>query len=148
MVAAFRPERHSQDRRVFGIAATIATFGRYRANKRVARMEVEMTTKRTIALEDDLDGGPADQTVHFGLGAIEYEIDLNTQNARLFRTQMAPFLEHARKASRGQRRPARSASRPNGAGIRAWAREHGLQVSDRGRIPASVIQRYEAAADR
>lgn len=105
-----------------------------------------MTTRRTIALEDDLDGGPADQTVQFGLGAMEYEIDLNTKNASLFRTEMAPFLEHARKAGRGQRRPVRSSRRQNSASIRAWAKEHGIQISERGRIPASVIQRYEAAA--
>jgi hypothetical protein len=112
-------------------------------------MEVEMTTRTTIALEDDLDGGPADQTVQFGLEAVDYEIDLSTTNASLFRTQMAPFLEHARKAGRGQRRPARSSRRPNSAGIRAWAKEHGIHVSERGRIPASVIQSYDAAtADR
>lgn len=128
---------------------TITIITRYGANTSVARVEVEMTTRTTIALEDDLDGGPADQTLQFGLGPVEYEIDLNTKNARIFRNQMAPFLEHARKAGRGQYRPVRSARRPNSAGIRAWAKEHGIHVSERGRIAASVIERYEAArADR
>jgi len=108
-----------------------------------------MTTRTTIALEDDLVGGPADQTVQFGIGTIDYEIDLNTDNASLFRSQMAPFLEHARRAGRGQRRPAHTSRRQNSAGIRAWAKEHGIHISERGRIPASVIQRYDAAtADR
>ena len=103
-----------------------------------------MATRTTIALEDDIDGGPAKETLQFRLGAVEYEIDLNAANARRFRTQMAPFIDHARKTSRGPRRPARPASaRQHSADIRAWAKEHHIAVSDRGRIPATVIQQYE-----
>ena len=40
-----------------------------------------MAQKITVALEDDLDGGPADETVRFGLGGAEYEIDLSKKNA-------------------------------------------------------------------
>jgi|SRR5215472_16255060 len=109
-------------------------------------MEVQMATRTTVALEDDLDGGPADQTLHFRLGTNEYEIDLNAKNAGRFRNQMAPFIDHARKAGRGQRRPARPASvRQHSASIRAWAKEQGMPVSDRGRIPSSLIEQYEAA---
>jgi hypothetical protein len=105
-----------------------------------------MATRTTIALEDDLDGGPADQTLQFRLGTSEYEIDLNAGNAHRFRTQMAPFIDHARKTGRGQLRPGRRASaRQHSAAVRAWAKEHGLAVSDRGRIPSSVIEQYEAA---
>lgn len=108
-----------------------------------------MATRTVVALEDDLDGGPADQTLQFRLGTAEYEIDLNADNARRFRSQMAPFVDHARKAGRGQRRPARPASvRQHSAGIRAWAKEQGIPVSDRGRIPASLIEQYEAATRR
>ena len=107
-----------------------------------------MATKITVTLEDDLDGGPAEETVRFAVGATEYEIDLNKKNARAFRKQLAPFIEHARRAGRGQRRRrARSAPRrEHGGDIRAWAREQGIAVSGRGRIPASVVERYEAAA--
>lgn len=105
-----------------------------------------MATKTMIALEDDFDGGPADETVRFGLGTADYEIDLNAHNAGLFRAQLAPFIEHARRTSRGQRRPTRSATvRQHSAGVRAWAKEHGIDVGDRGRIPASVTERYQAA---
>jgi nucleoid-associated protein Lsr2 len=41
-----------------------------------------MAQKVTVALEDDLDGGPADESVRFGLGGAEYEIDLSKKNAR------------------------------------------------------------------
>jgi hypothetical protein len=65
-----------------------------------------MATKVTVTPEDDLNGGPADETVWFGLDGTEYEIDLNKKNARAFRRQLAPFIEHARKAGQGQRRRA------------------------------------------
>lgn len=104
-----------------------------------------MATRTIVALEDDLDGGPAEQTLQFRLGAAEYEIDLNAKNANRFRNQMAPFIDHARRAGRGQRRPRPATVRQHSAGIRAWAKEHGIPVSDRGRIPASLIEQYEAA---
>jgi hypothetical protein len=109
-----------------------------------------MATKITVALEDDLDGGPADETVRFGLGNAQYEIDLNKKNARAFRKKLAPFVEHARRGGSGQRRgPARTASsRQRSGDIRAWAKANGLPVSDRGRIPASVADQYEASTRR
>ena len=103
-----------------------------------------MATKVTIALEDDLDGGPADETVRFGLDGTEYQIDLTKKNARAFRKQLAPYVEHARRAGRGQRRSRTSSSRQRSGGIRAWAKEQGIAVSERGRIPASVVEQYEA----
>jgi Lsr2 len=108
-----------------------------------------MAQKITVVLEDDLDGGPADQTVRFGLDGAEYEIDLSTRNAAVFREKLAPFTERARKASRGPRsRPVRSASsRQRSGDIRAWASTQGIAVSGRGRIPASVIEQYQAAAE-
>ena len=99
-----------------------------------------MAQKITVALEDDLDGGPAAETVRFVLGGTEYEIDLSTKNANAFRRQLAPFIEHARKVGRRQRRRLgrTASSRERSADIRAWAKDQGITVSDRGRIPASV----------
>jgi|SRR6266516_6575058 len=110
-------------------------------------MEAGMATRISVALEDDLDGGPAEETVRFGLDGSEYEIDLNKKNARSFRKQLAPFVDHARKAGRGQRRrPVRtSSSRERSGAIRAWAKGKGIAVSARGRIPASVAEQYEGA---
>jgi Lsr2 len=109
-----------------------------------------MAQKITVALEDDLDGGPADETVRFGLGGTDYEIDLSTKNATAFRRQLEPFIERARRTGRGQRRrPGRTASsRERSADIRAWAKDRGITVSDRGRISASVAEQYEAATER
>jgi Lsr2 len=106
-----------------------------------------MAQKVTVELQDDLDGGPADETVRFGFDGSDYEIDLSKKNAARFRSQLEPYLDHARKAGRGQRR--RSArtpsSRQHSGTVRAWAREQGITVSERGRIPANVIDQYEIA---
>lgn len=106
-----------------------------------------MASTTIVTLEDDLEGGPAEETVRFALGNTEYEIDLNARNADWFRSMMAPFIDHARRSGRGHRaRPARPAPvRQHSAEIRAWAREHGIKISERGRIPASVIEQFDAA---
>jgi nucleoid-associated protein Lsr2 len=106
-----------------------------------------MAQKITVALEDDIDGGAADETVRFAIGGVDYEIDLSKKNAAAFRRQLAPFVDHARKVGRGaRRRPGRSAaSRDRSGAIRAWAKEQGIAVSDRGRIPVGVVEQYEAA---
>jgi hypothetical protein len=115
-----------------------------------AVVEAAMARKITVILEDDLVGGPASETVRFGLGGAVYEIDLSKKNARAFRKKLAPFVEHARKAGPGQRRGLgrTASSRQRSGDIRAWAKAAGLAVSDRGRIPASVIDQYEAATTR
>jgi hypothetical protein len=109
-----------------------------------------MAQKVTVELHDDLDGGPADETVRFGVDSAEYEIDLSKKNAAAFRRAFAPFIEHARKAGRGQRRRSArtAASRDRSGSIRAWAKQSGIAVSARGRIPASVVEQYQAAATK
>jgi hypothetical protein len=110
----------------------------------------QVAQKVTVVLEDDLTGGPAGQTIRFAFDGTDYEIDLNAKNAAKFRKQLAPYLEHARRAGRAQaRRPGRTAAgRQRSGDIRAWANEHGLAVSERGRIPASVVEQYNAAGGR
>jgi hypothetical protein len=109
-----------------------------------------MATRTTITLEDDLDGGPADQTLHFHFGAAEYEIDLNAKNAAAFRRQLAPFVNHARQAARAplHRQVRTGSARQDSAAIREWAKAQGIQISQRGRIPAGVIEQYQAADGR
>lgn len=110
---------------------------------------VGMARRTVITLEDDLEGGPADETVRFGIDGTDYEIDLSKKNATRFRKAIAPFIEHARRAPRGQRRPVRTAaSRRRSHDIRVWARDHGIELSERGRIPANVVEQYEAAVGR
>jgi hypothetical protein len=99
-----------------------------------------------VKLEDDLTGGPADETVEFGIDGRSYEIDLNARHAADFRRQLARFLENASLARPAHRRPAvrTLASRERSRQIRAWAEEQGLDISGRGRLPREVIQQYES----
>ncbi len=107
-----------------------------------------MAQKVTVALEDDLAGGPAAETVRFAVEGTGYELDLNAKTAATFRKELVPYIEHARKAGRAQgRRAGRTvASRQRSGDIRAWAKQHGLAVSERGRIPASVVEQYQASS--
>ena len=108
-----------------------------------------MAQKVTVVLEDDLTGGPAEQTIRFAFEGTDYEIDLNAKNAAKFSKQLARYLAPARRAGRAQSRPGRTAAGHQRSGdIRAWANEHGLAVSERGRIPASVVEQYNAASGR
>jgi hypothetical protein len=103
-----------------------------------------MARRTVVTLEDDIDGGPADETLRFGVDGSDYEIDLNTKNAAALHRLLAPFVARARKAGSNARRPVRTAaSRRRSHDIRIWAREQGIDLSERGRIPASVVDKYE-----
>jgi hypothetical protein len=102
-----------------------------------------MAQQVNIVLVDDIDGSAADETVSFALDGKEYEIDLSTKNAGKLRDAVAPYVGHARKAA-GRRRGGR-ANGPSPADIRAWARDNGFNVPDRGRVSAEVRDAYFAA---
>ena len=92
--------------------------------------------------EDDLDGGSADVQVTFALEGQQYEIDLNHRNADALRLALDPYIQAGPKASgRSPRRsshPVRN-SREHLAYVRASARANGHSVSDRGRVPATIL---------
>src|SRR5512144_470524 len=99
---------------------------------------------------DDLDGSPAVETVRFGYAGRDYEIDLNEEHASQLDEALAAYIEHARlveQATRRRRRPAGGHHRSPSElrAIREWAREQGLKVSDRGRIAADIVEKYDAA---
>ncbi|SRR6266702_812630 len=107
-----------------------------------------MAQKVTVAPAGDVDGSPADETVRFGFEGADYAIDLSSTNAGAFGKQLTPFIQHASKAGQGPaRRGARTAaSRQRGSDIRAWAKDHGIAVTERGRIPASVKEQQQTPA--
>ncbi len=106
-----------------------------------------MAQKVNIVLVDDLDGSEADETVRFGLDGTSYEIDLTAAHASELREALAPYVGHARKvgASTRRSRGGSSSSGPSAADIRAWGRENGFEVPERGRIPAELREAYDAA---
>jgi hypothetical protein len=104
-----------------------------------------MAQKVTVTMTDDMDGTKADETVTFRIDGASYEIDLSKKNAAALRKVFSSYIEHARKAPRSGRtvRPARN--RLRSSGVREWAKSQGIKVSERGRIPASVLSQYEEA---
>lgn len=111
-----------------------------------------MAQIREVRLIDDLDGEAADETIEFGIDGKNYEIDLSKENAGKLRDALASYVAAARRSggrrSRGSsggggaaaRRP--SIDREQNQAIRDWARKRGMKVSDRGRIPAEVLEAY------
>jgi hypothetical protein len=110
-----------------------------------------VSQKVVVSLVDDLDGGKADETVEFALDGKGYELDLSSRNAKKLRGALASFVEVARKPGGRQRgrataAPRASADREQNQAIREWARAQGKKVSERGRIPADVIDAYHKQA--
>lgn len=117
-----------------------------------------MVEKVRVELEDDLDGSAAEETIRFSYRGNDYAVDLSAKNAAAFDRAIDKFIAAARPARTGGRRPAssgrassRSARAPRATGredlaaIRAWAAANGYQVSRRGRIPAQILDAYNAA---
>lgn len=118
-----------------------------------------MARRIEVQLLDDVDGGPADESVTFSLDGVNYEIDLSAKNATKLRKVLARYIEAGTKLGRGslppaRRRGRRTASTPappdpaQNQAIREWARRKGIEVSDRGRIRREIIEQYEAEAGR
>ncbi|MGD9526018.1 histone-like nucleoid-structuring protein Lsr2 [Pseudonocardia sp.] len=109
-----------------------------------------MAQVREVRLIDDLDGKDADETIEFGFEGRSYAIDLSTENASKLRDIFADYVGAARRISGRRSRGSAPAAAPKRASIdreqnqaiREWARKRDLKVSDRGRIPASVLEAY------
>ena len=109
-----------------------------------------MAQKIQTLFIDDLDGSEAEGTVRFGLDGAEYEIDLNAEHAQALRDALARYVQAARRAGGGPRRSARSARGARAGGVdstevREWAKAQGMEVKDRGRVPAELVVKFKAA---
>jgi hypothetical protein len=132
--------------------------------QRLGRIVRETPTmeKVVVTFVDDLDGGEADETVHFALDGVAFEIDLSADNALRLREALTEFVAVARPdttretSTRTKRKKRRRSSPPPKATtaadreelkiIRAWAQKRGLPVAARGRIPVSIRAQWEAEA--
>ena len=107
-----------------------------------------MAQKVQTLYVDDLDGSEADGTVRFGIDGTEYEIDLNAKHAEQLRDALARYVAAGRRVSAGARRPARSKAQPgtlNPTAVREWAKAQGIDVKDRGRVPAELVVKFKTA---
>ena len=109
-----------------------------------------MAQKVQTLFIDDLDGSEAEGTVRFGLDGVEYEIDLSAEHSQELRDALARYLGAARRVGGSAKRPPRSGRRgsvggPNSTEVREWAKEQGIEVKDRGRVPAELVVKFKAA---
>ena len=125
-----------------------------------------MAQRVSVLLLCDLHGEEveAQETVSFALDGAAYEIDLCEEHAASLREDLASYVGAARRpgpTAGGARRGGGGGGRPRGGGggekpaasgdkgktaeMREWARANGHKVNERGRIPAAVVQAYEAA---
>ena len=108
-----------------------------------------MAQKIQTLFIDDIDGGDADGTVRFALDGADYEIDLSVKHSDELRDTLKHYISHARKVGGGVRRGAGRAARKPSAidtvAIRAWARDSGIDIKERGRVPADVVAKYREA---
>jgi hypothetical protein len=113
-----------------------------------SRGKSQVAQRVQVIIEDDIDGGQADETVTFSLDGVSYEIDLSKKNANKLRDAFAPYVGSARKVGGRRRRGSRSSAAKtagSSAEIREWARNNGWDIPERGRIASEVREAYEAA---
>ena len=116
-----------------------------------------MAQRTQLVLIDDLDGteitdGNA-QSITFSWSGVDYSIDLSKANADEFEKAIGPYLEKAQRVGGRKNRPSSSSSSSSSPSqvdtkaVRAWAASNGIELSNRGRVPADVIEKYRAAGN-
>ena len=114
-----------------------------------------MAKTTIVQVSDDLDGSANASEVRFAFEGTEYAIDLSSKNRKALEKALRPYVEAGTKVS-GRRSAATRSARPKRSGnsgnsaldlaaVRAWAKENGHQVSDRGRLPKAVLDAYSAS---
>ena len=112
-----------------------------------------MAKQIVTLLTDDIDGSKADRTIEFGLDGVIYTIDLSDKNAGKLRKVLDPYLAVAARVGRtsGNRLAARGAAaapsrsnRDQNQAIREWAAKNGYEVSERGRIPSTIVEAFHS----
>lgn len=107
-----------------------------------------MVQRLVTQFVDDLDGKQINDgeggEVRFSIDSDQYVIDLSDDNKRKLLDALAPFVAKARK-DQGRSRTRRSTPTGTSAAVmREWARENGLDVPAKGRIPANIREAYNS----
>lgn len=127
------------------------SFGRCggmdKVHPNTTRKARNMAQQTTVTLTDDIDGGKAAETVSFGLDGRIYEIDLSKKNATALRKALGEFTASARhvRAGKSTAKAVRTPARVDAKAVREWAQSQGIAVSARGRVPAELVEQYQAA---
>lgn len=132
-----------------------ATHGAHNGSE-TSRRPFLMGQEVTVRLTDDVDGSTtAEETIVFAVDGVTYNIDLSPENAANFRRDMGEWVKHARRAGRNSRKPTTSSSggrrrrtpASESEACRTWAKSVGIPLSERGRIPEDVWDRYRRQRD-
>lgn len=116
-----------------------------------------MAQQNITVLVDDLDGSKAVETVRFGFDGKTYELDLSRKNVRRLEASLGKFVKAARTVGEDSNvtpinRPKKTAKKTTLApsadpkAVRAWAAEHGIEVSKTGRVKRAVVEQYLSAS--
>jgi hypothetical protein len=110
-----------------------------------------MAQRVNVVLVDDIDGTDASETVGFALDGVDYEIDLSDAHASELRNALSLYVGHGRRTGGRRKNAKRTSTTTSSSGdgasaadIRAWARENGWDVPERGRVSAEVREAYAA----
>lgn len=104
-----------------------------------------MAKQTVVTLIDDIDGKPADETVTFALDGVSYELDLTNKNADKFRGLFQDYIAAGRKTGKVSKGKKAVAGGPTAADVRGWAKDNGIDVPARGRIPQEVRDAFDSA---
>ena len=107
-----------------------------------------MAKTTIIQITDDLDGSKGAREVSFSFEGADYVIDLGKKNLAAFEKALKPYIDAATKVSKRSgktRRAVKTGAGADHAAVRQWAKSTGIKVSERGRIPKSVLDKYVAA---
>jgi hypothetical protein len=110
-----------------------------------------MAQRVNVVLVDDIDGTDAVETVGFAIDGVDYEIDLSDEHASELREAVSLYVGHARRTGGRRKSGRKPAANGDGGGnataaeIRAWARDNGWDVPERGRVSAEVREAFAAA---
>lgn len=111
-----------------------------------------MAQRQHVVITDDLDGSENANGYTFAFNGTTYEIDLGDANRDKLIEVLQPFIEVARKtSSRGgssaRRAPASNRDANEGRAARAWAREQGIAVPARGRVPREILDKFRRSVN-
>lgn len=107
-----------------------------------------MAKTTLIEITDDLDGSKNAQEISFSFRGTDYTVDLGKKNLAALEKALKPYIDAASKVSKGpaaKRRSKTANTGPQLSAIRAWAKDAGIEVSERGRISKVVREQYDAA---
>jgi hypothetical protein len=90
----------------------------------------------------------ANRTTRLALDERAVDLDLTDGEFEVLSDLLQPYIEAGRQAGRsgapkfrGRARQARKTV--DTARVRNWVREQGLDIKDRGRVPADLVEKYE-----